>query len=292
MAGSANNIIIAPSNIAWKIEALHQISMVADVADSLDGKYFTLMGTHYVWFDGVLAVDPAPAGLIAIPIAYTTGDSASVLAGLVQAAIDALAGFSASVSSNEVTVKAAAVGEVSDTADVDAGVSVTICLKGKNFDLGLTDGNSEISFSPDLEPITAQQTGSTKISSIVKGFEAEVSTPLKESVKSKLKEIYKIYGGVITPGAGTEVIGIGSSSLGKNLMVEAGRLVFTPVNTISDDLSYTVTLMLAIPNPESLVLSGEETRTLNVTWEAYIDQNIVNKEANFLVIGDAFQAGL
>jgi len=40
------------------------------------------------------------------------------------------------------------------------------------------------------------------------------------------------------------------------------------------------------------VISGEDPRTLSVTWTAYVDDSIVNKEADFLVVGNAFQSGL
>jgi len=293
MAGSANNIAISPVNIFWRIEANHQVKMVADVADSLDGKYFTLMGTHYVWFDGVAAADPAPVGLTAIPIAYTTGDTAATLAGLVQVAVDALGDFSATVSTDTVDIIAAAVGEVTDSADVDAGVTVTICIKGKDFDLGLLEGDNVLANAPSTFPVKSHQTGLVTLADINLGPETnELPTILQETTKSNLDILYKVWGGTFTPSGGTQVSGIGTGQIGKNMLVEAARLVMSPVNTLSSELSYDVTLMLAVPIPDSLKFSGETQRTLSVTWRGYPNLNLINADTNTVIIGDSEQTGL
>ena len=292
MASSANNISLSPMNVFWRIEANHQIKLVADVADSLDGKYFTLMGTHYVWFDGVAAVDPAPAGLTAIPVAYSTGDSAATLAGLVQAAIDADAGFSASVSDDVVDVIAAAVGEVSDSADVDSGVSVTICRKGKDLDLGLIEGEPSPAATPSTTEITAHQTGVTILADLKTGIgENTVEINLLETTRSKLKELYKIWGGAFTPGAGSEVFGMGTADVGKNMLIEAARLEMVPVNDLGSELSYQYNVMASVPIPGSLVFSGENPRILTVTFKGYPDLS-KDSRVDTVLIGDPSQAGI
>ena len=293
MSSSANNVVISPVNVLWRIEANHLIKVVADVADSLDGKYFTLMGTHYVWFDGVAAADPAPAGLTAIPVAYTTGATAATLAGLVQVAVDALGGFSATVADDEVNIFAAAVGEKADSADVDAGVTVSVCLKGKNFDLGLLQGDVAPSYAPATFDVQAHQQGVTILSKIFQGIESlEVSTELQETTRSKLQEIYKIWGGTFTPSAGTEVFGSGTGQIGKNMLVEAARLEMIPVNSLSSELSYNYSYMLALPIPESLTFSGENPRILSVTWQGFPNLNLANADTNAVIVGDASQSGL
>lgn len=295
MAGSANNIVNSPVNVLWRIEANHQFKCPADSSDSLDGTYFTLMGSHYVWFNSSVgaAADPAPAGLTAIEVAYDPDDAATVIAGLVQAAIDAVGGFSATVSSDVVDVKKDAVGEVADSADVDSGVVVTICLKGKDYDLGLLEGDIVPSFAPATLDITAHQFGVTKLSSLYLGPETiEVPTVLKETTKSQLEEVFKIWGGTFTPGAGTEVFGVGTGAIGKNMLTEAARLVLQPVNSLGSELSYNFTVMLAVPVPASLKFSGETERTLEVTWTGYPDLRLANAGTNAIIVGDSEQAGL
>jgi hypothetical protein len=291
MSGSANNIAITPMNVFWRIEAEHQITAVADVADSLDGTYFTLFSDYYVWFDGVAAADPAPAGKTAIAVAYTTADTAATLAGLIQAAIDGVAGLTSTVSGTVVTAKVDVVGEQDDTVDVDSGVSVTICRKGKNVDLGLIEGEPSPTNEVDNLDVTAQQTGTVPITSIHRGNKPGAELTLLETTKSQLKEMFAIYGGTFTPAAGTEVFGMGTSAIGKNMLVEAARLEFVPVNIISSEISYNYTVMLSLPVPGSLIFSGENPRTLVVTFSGYPDLS-KDTRVNSVLIGDPTQTGI
>jgi len=296
MAGSgAENILISPVNVLWRIEARHCIEHVADSSDSLNGTYYTLMGTHYVWFNNS-GVDPAPAGLTAIPVVYSTDDSAATIATAAQAAIDALGDFGAVVESDgvTVTVTAAAVGEKTDSADVDSGVSVTIVLKGKNYDLGLLQGDVAPTFAPATFDVQAHQQGVTLLSKIFQGIETlEVTTELQETGRSKLKELYKIWGGAFTPGAGTEVFGAGTGQIGKNMLIEAARLEMSPVNSsLSSEQGYDYSFMLALPVPDTLTFSGENPRILSVTWSGFPNLALANADTNALVVGDATQSGL
>lgn len=293
MAGSASNVVINPVNVLWRIEARHCYTAVADSSDSLDGTYFTLMGTHYVWFDGPVAADPAPGGLVAIPVSYSTDDTAATIAGLVQAAVDGVGAFNASVSGDTVTIDAAAVGEQTDSADVDSGGAITIVLKGKDFDLGLLQGDVAPTFSPANFDIQAHSTGLTILGKINQGIETlEVTTEMQETTKSKLKEMYKIWGGTFTPGGGTEVFGAGTGAIGKNMLTEAARLEMQPVNSLGSELSYNYNFMLALPVPDTLTFSGENPRILSVTWSGFPNLGLTNSNTNALVVGDATQSGL
>lgn len=269
MSSSANNIEVSPMNVYWRIEQQDLVTCVADVADSLDGTYFLLGDDYYVWMDGTAASDPAPAGRTAIPVAYTTGDSASTIAGLVQAAVDGNANFSATVSDTEVTITAAAVGDVANATDVDTGFSFVVCREGRNYDLGLLDGDIEVSPSITKLDITAHQTGTSLVSSLFQGNEVSVSTTLLETKFSNLKEFFKSLGGNFTPSGGTEVFGLGSSKQGDSMLINAARLTLKPVNA-TDELS-NVTFWLATPNIDSIVYSGENARTMSITWTTYND---------------------
>lgn len=292
MASSANNIVLSPMNAFWRIEANHQIKAVADVADSLAGTYFTLMGTHYVWFSDGVAVDPAPAGLTSITVSYTTDGSASVIAGEIQAAVDLIADFSATVSGDVVDIYAAAVGEKSDSADVDSGVSVTICRKGKNVDLGLHEGTVSPSATPSTVPVTAHQTGVTVLADLKTGItDNTAELILLETQKSQLEEFYKIWGGSFTPGAGTKVFGMGTADVGKNMLIEAARLELVPVDSLGDELSYQYNVMASVPVPGSLDFSGEEVRKLTVTFQGYPDLR-KDSRVDSVLIGDPTQTGI
>lgn len=297
MAGNANNILVSPVNVLWRIEASEQLDF-AGLSDP-DGVYFTINSAkdateYYVWFNlDAGSVDPAPAGKTGLVVGVTTGDSAATIASAVQAVLDGEADFSATVSDTVVTVKRAAVGEVTDTADVDSGVVVTICQRGKDFDCGLLQGDVAPSFAPSTFDVQAHQQGVTILSKLFQGIETlEVTTELQETTRSKLKELYKIWGGTFTPGAGTEVFGAGTGQIGKNMLTEAARLEMVPVNDQGSALSYNYNFMLALPVPETLTFSGENPRILSVTWQGFPNLSLANADTNALLVGDATQSGL
>jgi hypothetical protein len=296
MAGSSNNILISPVNVFWRIEHQSQFDL-SGLVDP-DGTSFDIPDSSgniaRVWFDlDTVSTPPAtPAGGRLIEVAVTTGDASTVIAAAAQAAIDGDSEFSAAVSSSLVTVTGAAVGEAADPVDVDSGVGITVCRRGKNFDLGLLEGEPSPSFEPSNFDVTSQQTGTTITAKLVQGYTASVETVLQETTKSKLREMYKIYGEAFTPAAGTEVYGVGTGQIGKNLVIEGARLEFVPVNVQSDELSYNYTLRLAIPTPGSLVFSGENPRTLTVTWDAIPDLQATRSDLDMIVVGDITQAGV
>lgn len=119
------------------IQALSEITdiiTVADVSSSLNSKYFTISSPttdYYVWYSDGGGVDPAPGGT-AIPITFTTDDTADTIASLTQTAITGLPDFSASVITNTVTVTNAATGDVTNAADTDTTFTVTVSTQGVN----------------------------------------------------------------------------------------------------------------------------------------------------------------
>jgi len=299
MAGgslNAGNIVISAIDVYWRIESRSLIEM-ASLVDP-DGTYFDMFDTDgataRVWFDldAVSTPPSTPAGGRLLPVAVTTGDSASVIAAAAQVAIDADSKFSASVDGTVVQIDSLAVGEVADPVDVDSGVVITVCYKGKNFELGLLEGEPSPTFEPSLFDVTSHQGGTTILAKLVQGYTANVETVLQETTKSKLSELYKIYGESFTPGGGTEVTGAGLGTLGKNLVVEAARLEFVPRTALGPELSYQYTFRLAIPTPGSLLFSGENPRTLTVTWDAIPDLGATRPNLDTVIIGDINQVGV
>ena len=294
MAGSANNVLISPVNVLWRIEASEQIDFTGATAAGLGGTSFDIFlpdGTeYYVWFDeNNTDVDPAPGG-VAIEVNYGAGAVSTAIATAAASAIDGTVGFNASASGNVVTVYRDDFGAVTDISDNDSGLTLTTCREGKDFDLGLLQGDVELSLAPANFVVQAHQTGVTPRAALFQGLETnEATTVLLETQKSKLKEIYDLYGETFTPASGTEVTGIGTSRQGDNLLVRAARLVFKPVNATNDEDN--TTIMLAVPVPDSLVFSGENPRTLSITWQGFIDDQI-DTRASAYVIGDETQDGL
>ena len=279
--GSVGGIKIEPVNVAWEIEEQWHIKCLANVSNSLDGKYFKLgkagqtTFSHYVWIDSGAAADPAPSGLTAVPVVVAASAAASVVAAAIQAAVDALADFHASVSGDDVTITCDAVGDSAGVADPTSGglgFTYTQCQEGGSLDLGLLDGDVEGGFEEKLLEITAHQTGVTPIADLRQGVSSNLSLVMKEATVDKLKEIFaKAAGGTDTPSGGTEVLGWGTSRQGLNTIVQARRLVLHPVATDTADKSGDLCFWKAYPQPEKLVFSGENPKTISVNWKFYLD---------------------
>ena len=100
------------ASVAWGRENCQSIGMVDDVASSLAGQFWDaqVVGSDYktksdyrFWLDDGLVADPADGGKTLVAVAYSAGDDAATLAGLVAAAMDAIADLSASASGSTVT---------------------------------------------------------------------------------------------------------------------------------------------------------------------------------------------
>lgn len=110
------------------------VQTLPDVADSLDGTYFTISSAndatnYYVWFStGGGAPDPAPGGT-GINVVITTGATANAVATALQAAIAAItADFTASVLLDTVTITNTTKGPTTDAADGAAPTGFTISV--------------------------------------------------------------------------------------------------------------------------------------------------------------------
>lgn len=106
---------------------------VADVAESLDGKYFTVSDSNdeidfYVWYTTKTdeASDPQVTDRLGIKVQIDTNDSANTVATLTASALDATPYFSATANTNTVDVVWASAGNVvGDITDVDTTFTVS-----------------------------------------------------------------------------------------------------------------------------------------------------------------------
>lgn len=109
---------------------IQTIGVLADVAGSLQSKYFLLNsangGTgYYVWFNvSSGGVDPAIAGRTGVPVAISTGDSAAAVGTALASAVDALANFIAT-GTTTVTVTNSASGPFTAMSDGAAPTGFT-----------------------------------------------------------------------------------------------------------------------------------------------------------------------
>lgn len=290
----ANNVTIAPVNVLWEAKANDCVDFAGLTGADVKGTYFELYlpdGTgYYVWGDDSVEPDPAPAGLTSL--AYTVvgdSDSAATLATAAQTAIDAISGFSATVSSNTIVdIKRDDFGSVTAIGQGTFTGAITTVRSGKQYDLGLLDGDVEFNFAPSNFIVTAHQTGVTPRAALFQGAETvEVTTTLLETGLSRLQELYDVYGGSYS-GSSTDVFGVGTSKQGENLLVDAARLKLRPVNAA--DATQDTVVMVAIPVPDTLTFSGENPRTLSVTWQGFVDDTFAQSETNIVAFGDVEQA--
>lgn len=125
----------AGATTSTAVAEVSTVETVADVASSLNNKYFTLRNganaLFHVWFDvNSAGADPAPAGSTGIEVDLGVGDTAAQVASAIQAAVDAHASFVATVSNTTVTITNAATGYADDIADVNTGFTFAVTTQG------------------------------------------------------------------------------------------------------------------------------------------------------------------
>jgi hypothetical protein len=291
-------IFYEASKIYWGKEQLREVTFVDDVAGSLNGEWFELnakaldeAGTeteYYVLLEGSLPpLDPAPAGKTKISVSYSDNDSASTIASLAQVAIDALAGFNATLDSATVLcIENADIGEVTAEDQSNAGSLTFTNYAGKGGYLGRTAEGIEISMETTVGEVRSNQTSNVLLDEIVQGQSASCSAGFIELSKDRLKTIFNgAVGGAFTPAGGTEVVGGGESTISSSLKASGGKLILHPVRLDDADRSRDFIFWQSAPKPESLNYSGTDLQQLNCTFTAYLDDS-KNKNVNLYMIGD------
>lgn len=293
---SVNNVVINPVNVLWRIEALEKIDFTGATGSGCNNKtlhLFLASGVeHYFWANyNSGGADPVESGT-AHAVALSSGITDTNIADAFKTAIAAVTGFTATRSGNVVTVCRTldtGCGEVSTLTCSLPVTSATQVRRGKDFNLGLLKGDVSPEFGPENLVVTAHQYGKTPLLNLNQGFgKLGVKLELLETDSAKLQALYKIYGGSVVGGSST-VYGAGTQVLGKNIMVDAARLIFKPVNASDNKSNFNI--MLAIPVPGSLKFSGENPQMLEVEFHGFADLNI-DPHVNTVMIGDVYQTGL
>jgi hypothetical protein len=298
MANLVENIRIEPCDVTWEIEEKWQVTTIADVALSLQNQWFKMykpdLTWKHVWFNvATLGVDPAPPGSSGgIVVAIATNASAATVAAAVQVAVDADAAWIATVASNKVTITNIDVGQTGSMIDGTATTGFTFAQlqDGGSLEMGYLDGDIEVSFEEQQLDITAHQTGTTVLTGLRQGLINEVTMTMKEADLEKYKELLLgTAGSTYTPGGGTEVMGWGTASLGQNVFIKARRLVLHPVALDTSDKTRDICFWKAYALPESLVISGENPKTLGLKFKVYRD-DVKPAGINQFILGDWSQS--
>jgi hypothetical protein len=298
MASSTANIRIEPVFVSWKEKEQEQWELANVTAAGVGGKYITMylptgVG-YYAWFDeNSTDTDPTPAGLTAIAVDYGAGASASTIATALQVAIDAVSGFTATVSGTVVTVIRDNDGECTDATIGDAAqITLTKCQDGKDIDLGLLQGDVEVAFEETTLELTAHSSGTTLLADLRQGVNATVSLTLQESDNTLRKAMFTgSAGGAFTPSGGTELFGWGSLKQGLNTIVDAGRLIFHPVAAQSSDYTRDLCFWKAYPKISSITFSGENPEVMAIEFNCYLDSSRP-EGINLFSVGNHTQTGI
>lgn len=282
---------------------VQSIKCVADVSSSLQNKYFlfhTSAGVkHYAWFNvATLGVDPAPAGgWTGHVVAISANASASTVASALQAVLDAVTGFDATVSGTTVTLTNTVVGYAQPAIDSVAApttFSFKVTTLGQSEkSAGCIKGDIEITgFSQQELEITCHASGTTVKDSRITGYDKpEISFTLQETDKQSLQDIMVMYGmPVFTPvGADKEaVFGYGPSNVGGS-----NPKVYIRMHPVSDDTSDKTnewnlwSCELAL---DTFNFSGENLSEIPATFTMYPDET-KPKGIQFLMVGNATLAG-
>lgn len=300
MANTANVQIMPMIAYFGKDTAqVETITTVADVASSLNNKYFMLHtpagAKYYVWMNvNSAGTDPAIAGATEVEIAIPTASTAAAVATAIQTALDALTPFIATVSQNVVSITHSTIGPVQGAHDgITTGFTFDISVMGDmKEELGHLDGEIEVSgLAATTIDLTAHATGTTVLEQRVTGFEqAEVTLNLKETDIAKIRKIFTKTGKTYTPAGAnaTEVIGFGTK-VSCNAVASGAPLVLEPkckpaVNPNSKNHNFPN----ALPILDSITFSGENFFVIPVTFRVLADQSLP-ENINRFFIGDGSQ---
>jgi len=128
-----------------------QVTALADVAGSLNNKYFLLKSaadatSYYAWLDvNGAGVDPAPGGT-GIPVAVATNATATVVAAAIAAAIDGLGDFVSSNLGAVITIENAIVGTATDASAGTSGFAISILTQGSAANPTVSNSNIHCRF--------------------------------------------------------------------------------------------------------------------------------------------------
>lgn len=253
------------------------ITFSDDTAGDQEDLYFDLneisedysTNQYYVWLDAGTGTDPLIANKTGIQVVYTSGDSASVIAGLAKTAIEAAGEFNVTLSAGVAEIENKFLGEIAVEDFSNAGSIAKVVNKiGFGGKLGaIAQGGGSLSTEQSLEDILSDQTGDIILDQIIKGSSVSCDLTLLEMNTSRWESLIgNAYGDV----EGTSV-GYGTSKLYKSSFDYAGMLVGHPIRLALTDRSADIVIWKTTPNLGSLNFSGSEVQSAEFSFVALRD---------------------
>jgi len=136
-------------------QEITEITAVADVADSLNSKYFLIDSAsgskYYVYMETTTAVDPMIANRTGIKVKIATGASATVVAAAIRDRLSIqLADFTTTSITNIATVMNVDFGSIADSVDFNTGFTFNITQQGRGENLALNQVLLSTNASPAI----------------------------------------------------------------------------------------------------------------------------------------------
>lgn len=297
MSRAQENIRVEPMEVKFKQVQTDCVQVEADVSSSLNDLYWEFSSStvdYYVWYNVASAgTDPALAGKTGIEVAIAENATASAVASAVASAIDAVSGLASIVDPRKASRVIVKVLEYAAGTPASAGTTSGHMFEsvhlGFDHDFGFTDGDLELTVDQQLLDVTAHQSGTEILTSLITGLNAELSVALKEISADNYERLIELTsGGSFTPGSGTKLQGFGSGQNFDNVLDNAGRLILHPARLPDNDASEDFVCWLAYPKLDSVTFSGENPQLINVTFRVFRDE-FINEEINKVAIGDHTQ---
>lgn len=282
---SISNEKVEPMTVTFGEDIMQSenITCVADVAGSLNNKYFSFYTTggvhHYAWFNiNSAGTDPALSGCTGHEVTGATAITATAAATALAAVLTAVTGFDATSDGAVVTLVATTAGYAKPAHEGGAATGFTFEVNyygDTAVDVGYTDGDIEITQENTNVDLTAHQTGTMVLGHISTGVSLSMSLTLKETSVSQLRKMWLGEGDSLIPdGTGvssTEVFGWGTSRQFKQSQPRARKLVLHPVVLASSNHSRDITIWKAFPKMPTITFSGEELFMQPVEFAIYPD---------------------
>jgi hypothetical protein len=173
-----------------------------------------------------------------------------------------------------------------------ANIQVDPCeVEWASTGVGYLEGDISVTVEEQVVDITAHSEGTNVLDSIRTGKSCEVTMTLKESASGQFDTIVSSAGGATDSAgsSGVDVIGWGSGKDFTGVSAQAGKLVLHPVTNAASDYSEDLAFWKAYPMLDSITISGENPRTMSVTFKCYPDLDLSASEIRLWIRGDHTQ---
>lgn len=287
-----SNIVLEAMNVSFGFKNKTCITPIAVVPESASFKFSTLDTKYYAYYDSGAAVDPSFAGYTGVLVDVSSATTIAEVAAASKTAIEtAVTDVLVTISTDTLSfvIENMDLGTVlEESVDVDTTFDIVKEVVGSGGNLGATEA-IDLSFEVSTFDVMANQSGETLLDKFITGISCELSTSLLEtSAENWANIVGSGVGSNYTPAAGTELTGMGTSSINRSFFDISGELSLHPVRLPASDRSRDVTIPKCVAQPASINFDGTDKSAFEVTFTALLDTSL-NAGINLFHFGDGRQ---